>query len=441
MKPICKTSMLPVSEIKPFRNPELHLYLLILTAGFLWHGVVVVRVAELIIFFSLVGLVLRRKKLVLPREFIYFCTFLFVTSLASIPFNLDHFSFRFLFEITGIVIYGIYAYALLKSFHSFEQIQSVLIRCAVIIACTIWADYAIASLFGPNTSQSLADSLFLSHSLAIDGDRYRPSGILYEPSEVAIYLPFAAVVSILRKNYYIGLWVLSGILISSSSLGIVVSAILFVLIMITTTSLKNLTIYFASLLGVILVVSATGIGKSLDERFSGAVGAFSSHGTSAEYDPVELQQAGGTVTGIYTSYLVTIEGLSHSPLFGLGIGSFLKMYPVYLPEVLPGAVGITRAAAGDEDYSVFLANGGLFLRMLFEMGIVGSTLVLYFIFVPFFRAVKRDRSGEAAMAMLFVVSYFVACFIRKGNVLHWETWFCAMLIILVSRHLRRQKNE
>lgn len=436
-----KPGNLPISESKPFSNPTLHLYILILTSGYVWNVGIVLRVAELIIFISLVVLVSRRRRLLLPREFVFFCIFLMVISLVGYVLNMNQLSLRFLFEIAGIVIYGIYAYALLTSFYSFGQVQSIVIRSAIIITATIWVDFTIASIYGPSTSQALADSLLLAHHLAMEGDRYRPSGILYEPSEVALYLPFATVVAILGRRYLTGLWLLSGILIPSSSLAIVVLTILFILIMAANFSPKKLAIFLAPLLGVVLIVSVTKIGDSLDRRFTGAVGAFSSHGTSAEYDPEELRQAGGTVSGVYTSYLVAIEGLSHSPVFGLGIGSFLQLYPFYLPKVLPGAEGITRAVSGEKDYSLFIANGGLFLRMLFEIGIVGSGLVLYFIFKPFFRTFKCDRSGEAAMAMLFVVAYFVACFIRKNVVLHWETWFCVMLIIFVFRQLRRQKKS
>lgn len=445
---ISRCNILSVSERKSFSNPSLHLYTLILSAGYIWNIGFLLRVAELIVFVGLCHLALR-KKLIFPKEINYLFIFLFVSSLVSYLLNMDQLSLRFLFEIFGMALYAIYAYALLTSFNSFVQIQSILVRCAIVITWSIWIDFAIASIFGYSASKILADSLFLSHSLAIGdwSDVYRPSGILYEPSETAIYLPFPAAVAILKKRYLTGIWLFSGILISSSSLAIITLLIIFGLMSLTAFSAKKIIIILVLLFGVTTFIGNTGVGSTVDERLAGTMGAINKQITGATYSAEELYSEGGSVSGFYSSYLVAVEGISSSPLFGYGISSFLQLYPVLLPKILPGAVGITTAASAaalqgnEQNQTYFVANSGLFLRLLFEIGIVGTGLILYIIFYPFFRAFMSDPSGEAAMAMLFVVAYFVACFIRKNNLLHWETWFAAILIILVFRNLRLQRNS
>lgn len=420
-------SLIPLVSRKPFRHPKGHLYFLILTAGYVWSLGITIRLADLLIGLSLLHLAYKGK-IYFPKAASYFVGYLlFCSLLGAIRFDVSE---RFLFDISLMILYIIYGYALILSFRSFDEISEVIITCSAIIVGAIWIDFLVAYYFGSSTSTTLASWLLLGHPSP--GHSYRPSGILYEPSEIALYAPGAMFLALYKRKYHSSLWFLSGVIISASTLAIVTTLIVSLAIVIASFKPRYAIFSLFILSSMFLTLYSSNLIKPVQSRIDGALEIITAVSVSTE----DAYKKGGTVAGYYASSLMAKKGLEQAPVFGAGVASFLQLFPRYLPNVLPGAeVWSDERIAGDYE---FRAGGGMFFRILFETGLLGTAIILYYLLYTFYHALHGRRHYELYAAMTFVLCYFTAVFMRKSNVLFWETWFCAVLIILSYRLIKRR---
>ena len=362
-----------------------------------------------------------RRFVLLPREIVTINGVLLLWSIFPIikhPFVAP----VVLGQLAGAMGMGWLAYYFLSDVDGFRPLAERYLKIVQFLAAFVLIDqilYLLAGIefvrmiFGVIPARSFDG--YVVHGL------YRASGLLYEPSQVGLLVAPAVFFWLYMRRFWSALLGCLAILASFSFLGFMGFFFAFVL---SRRSLFKSIVVAVCLFVLTLLLSSVPI-------FEARVGAFIDLGQevlSGETISAEsLSAKRGTTATLVANSVIASFGAGGAPSFGWGLGSFRVFYSEFLEDLLPGA----------SQLSGFYNPGGgsLLIRMIFELGFLG-TLLVFLVFWFRIRTVSKlglfcDRWRLAWV--LASVCFFLLCILRKDMFVSFYFWFFLMAFVQATR--------
>lgn len=359
-----------------------------------------------------------RTNILTPKIYVYVFAFLL---LVSLPGLIQHpQTWRGLIsQLVGSIPFAYLAYIIVQR-EGLENIYVNYLFIAKFIVASVFVEQSLYLVGGIDLIKEIWIFTIANYDV---GSYYRASGILYEPSQVGLLLPPALYLSIRRNDYKLALLILLGIILSFSTLGYI--GALFSLLFSVKLNSKVAPLI---IIGVVVVVCIILIVPSSRDRVEKGYNLLASSSIQHSFTANELAEMRGTVATLIVNSNITYSSVADSPFFGHGIGSFRYMYEGYLYGLY-----------GDVSHLEALQNrqGGasLFLRMIFEVGVLG-TLFIFFVYLYRLISLKNRRKnyigGDCAYDLSIAATiFFLCCLLRKDMIVTFYFWMF-MTIFLIS---------
>lgn len=362
--------------------------------------------------------------LVIPKRFIWFLLCVAVWSVLAGRGRADILAAT-LIQLTGILPFAIVAYIITTGL-SLHQASTAYLGAAKIVAYSILFEQSIFLVGGYGAVNLLFFPLGgVSESYVVDGV-LRAAGILYEPSQVGLLLPPALYMATRLKDWRSVAWVCMGIFGSFSGLGFVGTVIA---VLMANVSIRK---FLQGLPLLLLLFSMFFISPAVQDRVNN-VTVVLAQDDIRESDSNQLNSMGGSVGGLVVNFLVLQVGLSDAPLAGHGLGSFAVMFNEYLKI----------AFEDGGDLSVLYPGQGksLLIRLLFEFGVVGVALFLFYFYKKWAKIYKnKDSIVDGELRLTWAITsmiFFLIYMIRKDTYVSFYIWFFFFIFVAATKYKTR----
>ncbi len=346
----------------------------------------------------------------LHRDILIIFSFLLLSSIPGI-INNTSIIIVVVSQLLGSFIFAWFVYLIIDSKRNLESAMRLYQKATSIIAVTVIIDQVVFLVGGLDASQ-MVFSFVPARSIEnyYESGFYRAAGILYEPSQAGIVLAPSLVFALIRKQTPRVLLLLFSIVVTFSTLAYI--GALLALIISKKGGIKTfLTVIFVIILFQFLLFLPF-ISDRLSPLLKFSTLLFYGNNLYA----TEIQAAGGSVATLIANAMITIEGIRAQPLFGHGLGSFRVYYHELLDKVLIGA---------SELIGFYNKGGGsLLLRMLFELGFVGTIII----FVTYIKRLikilklKLDRNSPEIAWVSASTCFFMVSLLRKDAIVSLYFW-------------------
>lgn len=331
----------------------------------------------------------------LPRIYTVVLCYLWISGLLEVLFGPDLFSL-YLKEVIGITITSFYYYLFFK-----YQKRSPIEIFDLYARAAVWV-----SLFG--IFLSLVESLITHAFVPV-------KSVLIEPSDFAIVMMpafyYYASMEKTAEHRRRRMWtILVAILLSVSSVGML-GIFLSVALLLRR---KSWGLFFAPVLvGALFVIT-----YASSEHFRLRV-----DDTAQSASTLDVSDTNPSTYALISNAYVVVRALQERPIFGYGVGGHVVAHSKYLDDLL-GSTGVadeTIMNLNDRD-----ANS-LFLRTMSEFGLVGISLIIYFI-VKFWTPGNTMYSSISTAILI----YFCMILLRSGKWFDPEMYFFVWIYLHVS---------
>lgn len=254
---------------------------------------------------------------------------------------------------------------------------------------------------------------------------YRASGLLYEPSQVGLLIAPAVLFWLYMRRPWSALLGCLAILSSFSVLGFFGLGFAFVLS--RRRLFKSIVVAIVFFILIFLLSSVP--------IFNARVGALMDLGQNVldggwiSAETVSAKR--GTTATLVANTLIAYSGVSEAPVFGWGLGSFRIFHDQFLGELLPGALQLPGF------YNP--GGGSLLIRMLFEVGFVG-TLLVFWICWHRIRTIAQLGLFCDRWRLAWVLSagcFFLLSLLRKDMFVSFYFWFFVMAFVKATRRSKK----
>lgn len=336
-------------------------------------------------------------------------------------------------QMIGIIPFAILAYNIARNIN-LNELARIYINISILIAGSVLFEQMVFIIAGYNITNALFLPLGGIDFGYVEGELLRSQGLLYEPSQVGLLLSPAIYLALKLRKKWAAFLILAGIIGSLSSLAFIG---LIIAVVLANFSVKRLVFLFPFIF--VFVIAAIQV-PAVESRVEKATFAFFDKGLDS-LTREDLSNLGGSVGTSTANLVVASYGLADSPLIGHGLGSFAILFPEYLEEGIPGAGSLKNIQPGQ--------GKSLFVRILFEFGLIGLAAVLVFFSTKWVALFKMYRESEDGRLRAYwattVIVFFLVYMIRKEAYVSFYIWFFLSIFIIAvkdgNRHSKKYRRD